>query len=50
MKKERKRNEPYPSARERQHKYYRIYVKNHIAYYAVTDDEDLNSVKQYIGG
>ena len=30
--------EPYHSAKERQHPYYRIYVKNYIVYYVVIDD------------
>ena len=31
--------EPYRSAKERQYKYYRIYVKNFVVYYVVIDDE-----------
>ena len=30
--------EPYRSARERQHPYYRIYVKNYTVFYVVIDD------------
>ena len=30
--------EPYPSLKERQHPYYRIYVKNYIVFYVVIDD------------
>ena len=30
--------EPYCSVKERQHKYYRIYVKNFVIYYVVIDD------------
>ena len=31
--------EPYRSVKERRYKYYRIYVKNFVVYYAVIDDE-----------
>lgn len=31
--------EPYHSMKERQYKYYRIYVKNFIIYYVIIDDE-----------
>ncbi|MBR3825918.1 MAG: type II toxin-antitoxin system RelE/ParE family toxin [Lachnospiraceae bacterium] len=30
--------EPYPSAKERRYKYYRMYVKNFVIYYVVIDD------------
>ncbi len=30
--------EPYQSVKERQYKYYRIYVKNFVIYYVVIDD------------
>ena len=30
--------EPYRSVKERQYKYYRIYVKNFVIYYVVIDD------------
>ena len=30
--------EPYCSVKERQYKYYRIYVKNFVIYYVVIDD------------
>ena len=30
--------EPYRSVKERQYKYYRIYVKNFVVYYVVIDD------------
>ena len=30
--------EPYPSAKERQYPYYRIYVRNYIIFYVVIDD------------
>lgn len=30
--------EPFRSVKERQYKYYRIYVKNFVIYYAVIDD------------
>ena len=30
--------EPYRSIKERQYKYYRIYVKNFVIYYVVIDD------------
>ena len=32
--------EPYPSAKDRKHPYYRIYVRNFVIYYVVIDDED----------
>jgi plasmid stabilization system protein ParE len=31
--------EPYPSAKDRKHPYYRIYVKNFVIYYVVIDDK-----------
>ena len=31
--------EPYRSVKERQYKYYRIYVKNFVAWYVIIDDE-----------
>lgn len=30
--------EPYPSQKEREHPYYRIYVKHYIVFYVVIDD------------
>ena len=30
--------EQYPSVRERQYPYYRIYVKNYVVFYVVIDD------------
>lgn len=30
--------EPYPSEKERQYPYYRIYVGNYVVYYVVIDD------------
>lgn len=30
--------EPYPSAKERQYPYYRIYVGSYVVYYVVLDD------------
>lgn len=30
--------EPYYSAKERRHPYYRIYVRNYVIYYVVLDD------------
>lgn len=32
--------ETYPSAKDRKHPYFCIYVKNFIIYYVVIDDED----------
>lgn len=32
--------EPYHSAKDRRHPYYRIYVKNFIIYYVIIDGED----------
>lgn len=30
--------EPYPSAKNRDYSYYRIYVRNYVVYYVVIDD------------
>lgn len=36
--------EPYSSAKDRKHPYYRIYVKNFVIYYVVIEDE-INNFK-----
>lgn len=35
--------EPYQSAKDRTHPYYRIYVKNFIIYYVIIDDDNNES-------
>ena len=38
--------EPYHSMKERRYKYYRIYVKKFIVYYAVIDDEGTEKIME----
>lgn len=38
--------EPYLTVKERQYKYYRIYVKNFVIYYVVIDDIDSKKIME----
>ena len=38
--------EPYHSKKERKYLYYKIYVKNYVAYYVVIDDEGSDKIME----
>jgi len=38
--------EPYYSPKERQYKYYRIYIDNFVVYYVVIDDEETEKIME----
>jgi len=38
--------EAYPSIKEREHTYYRIYVNNFVIYYVVIEDEHLGKIME----